>query len=82
FQEVMRIAGLTRAIATPTLLVAPKKGLNRTEWQFKPYRTYCTNLTICQVPGNHWAFLVEPEAFNRAIAEFLRMRERDDMISG
>ena len=71
FEDVMRVAGLTKPLEIPTLLIKPEKGLNRTEWQLKPYKTYLQNLRICEVPGNHWAFLVEPEAFNQAVAEFL-----------
>jgi pimeloyl-ACP methyl ester carboxylesterase len=71
FADVMQVAGLTIPIAIPTLFVQPEQGLNRTEWQLKPYKTYLKNLRIVQVPGNHWCFLVEPEAFNQAIATFL-----------
>lgn len=71
FEDVMEVAGLTTAIALPTLFVQPEQGLNRTAWQLKPYRTYLQNLTLVQVPGNHWCFLVEPIAFNQAIASFL-----------
>jgi pimeloyl-ACP methyl ester carboxylesterase len=71
FADVMQVAGLTLPITIPALFVQPEKGLNRTEWQLKPYKTYLKNLKIVQVPGNHWCFLVEPAAFNRAIAAFL-----------
>ena len=71
FQEVMQVAGLTKPIETPTLFIQPLQGLNRMAWQLKPYRTYLANLEICQVPGNHWVFLVEPEIFNQTVAEFL-----------
>ena len=71
FDDVMEVAGLTRAIATPTLFIQPERGLNRTAWQLKPYRTYLQNLQIVQVPGHHWCFLVEATAFNGAIAHFL-----------
>ena len=76
FQEVMRVAGLTKPIEIPTLFIKPSQGLNRTQWQLKPYRTYLPNLQICEVPGNHWAFLVEPEIFNRTVAEFLNSKTR------
>ncbi len=72
FQEVMQVAGLTQPIEIPTLFIKPRQGLNRTPWQLKPYRTYLPNLQICEVPGNHWAFLVEPEIFNRTVADFLK----------
>lgn len=72
FEAVLTTAGLTQAIALPTLFVKPKQGLNRTEWQLKPYRTYLPQLQIAEVPGNHWAFLVEPDAFEAAIAQWLQ----------
>ncbi len=74
FQEVMRVAGLTKPIEIPTLFIKPRQGLNRTSWQLKPYRTYLSNLKISEVPGNHWAFLVEPEIFNRTVADFLNSK--------
>ena len=74
FQEVMGVAGLTKPIEIPTLFIKPRQGLNRTSWQLKPYRTYLSNLTISEVPGNHWAFLVEPEIFNRTVADFLNSK--------
>ena len=74
FQEVMQVAGLTKPIEIPTLFIKPHQGLNRTDWQLKPYRTYLSNLQISEVPGNHWAFLVEPEIFNRTVADFLNSK--------
>jgi pimeloyl-ACP methyl ester carboxylesterase len=71
FEDVMRVDGLTEPLAVSTLLIQPKQGLNRTNWQLQPYRRYLKHLTIQQVPGNHWCFLVEPDAFNQAIATFL-----------
>lgn len=71
FEDVMRIAGLTVPIDTPTLFVQSEKGVNRTDWQLKPYKTYLKNLHICNVPGNHWPFLVQPEAFNQTVKTFL-----------
>lgn len=71
FEDVMRVAGLCAPIALPTLFLQPEKGLNRTSWQLKPYKTYLKNLRICQVPGNHWPFLVRPLAFNRTVEAFL-----------
>ncbi|MCU0525761.1 MAG: alpha/beta hydrolase [Elainella sp. Prado103] len=71
FEDVMKVAGLTRPIAIPTLFIQPARGLNRTAWQLRPYRTYLQNLQIVQVPGHHWCFLVEPIAFNQAVAQFL-----------
>ncbi|MEQ8964052.1 MAG: alpha/beta hydrolase [Coleofasciculus sp. C2-GNP5-27] len=71
FEDVMLVAGLTVPIHIPTLFVQPEKGVNRQDWQLKPYKTYLKNLQICQVPGNHWPFLVAPEEFNRTVEAFL-----------
>lgn len=71
FEDVMRVPGLTEPIHIPTLFVQPEKGVNRMEWQLKPYKTYLKNLRICQAPGNHWPFLVEPDTFNRIVENFL-----------
>ena len=71
FDEIMLVAGLTKAIAIPTLFVQPQNGLNRSVWQLQPYKRYCQNLQICEVPSHHWAFLAEPEPFNKVILEFL-----------
>ncbi|MFP4124825.1 MAG: alpha/beta fold hydrolase [Coleofasciculus sp.] len=71
FEDVMLVAGLTVPIHIPTLFVQPEKGVNRQDWQLKPYKTYLKNLQLCQVPGNHWPFLVAPEEFNRTVAAFL-----------
>lgn len=71
FNEVMEIAGLTEPISIPTLLIQPEKGVNRFDFQLKPYQTYLKNLTIKQVPGNHWSFLVAPETFNQTVANYL-----------
>lgn len=77
FLDVMEVAGLTDVIEIPTLFVQPQQGLNRTAWQLKPYHTYLRQLQIVQVPGNHWCFLVEPAAFNQAIATFLKSQSSD-----
>ncbi|NEP61738.1 MAG: alpha/beta hydrolase [Symploca sp. SIO2G7] len=71
FEEVMQVDGLTDFIDISTLFVLPEAGLNRLDWQLKPYKTYLKNLNICPVPGNHWPFLVQPEAFNKTVAAFL-----------
>ena len=71
FTDVMQQAGLTKPLAIPSLFIQPTKGLNRTQWQLKPYYRYLNNLEIKQVPGNHWVFLVNPAEFNQAIAKFL-----------
>jgi haloacetate dehalogenase len=71
FEDVMRVAGLCAPIDLPTLFLQPEKGLNRKDWQLLPYKTYLKNLRICQVPGNHWPFLVYPDIFNRTVEAFL-----------
>ncbi|MEM8779397.1 MAG: alpha/beta hydrolase [Cyanobacteria bacterium P01_G01_bin.49] len=72
FDEVLKYDGFTQPIDIPTLLIKPVKGLNRIQWQLKPYRKYLTHLQIVEVPGNHWAFLVEPNSFNQTVANFLK----------
>ncbi|MGP0128882.1 MAG: alpha/beta fold hydrolase [cyanobacterium endosymbiont of Rhopalodia musculus] len=76
FEDVIKCAGLTESIEIPTLFIKLKKGLNRTSWQIKHYQTYLNNLNVKEVPGNHWAFLVEPEPFNQAIKAFLLDEQR------
>lgn len=76
FEDVMLVAGLTREVEVPTLFVKPTAGLNRFQWQLQPYLKYLTNLEICEVPGNHWAFLVESDAFNQVVLSFLE-KHRD-----
>lgn len=71
FEDVIKSAGLTELIKIPTLFIKPFFGLNKTSWQIKPYKTYLSNLYIKEVPGNHWAFLTEPEPFNQTIKTFL-----------
>ena len=75
FEDVMGFAGLTKTLDIPSLLVLPQQGLNRTAWQIQSYKKYLTSLEIKKIPGNHWAFLGEPETFNQAVAEFLSVRE-------
>ncbi|MGA1264075.1 MAG: alpha/beta fold hydrolase [Prochlorothrix sp.] len=72
FVDSMRMAGLTRSLDIPTLFIQPEQGLNRTDFQLQPYRTYLQKLQIQQVPGNHWPFLVEPAAFNQTVGAFLQ----------
>lgn len=71
FEDVLKVPGLTRPIEVPTMFIQPEKGVNRFEWQLKPYKQYLKNLTLQSVPGNHWAFLGEPIAFNQAVERFL-----------
>jgi pimeloyl-ACP methyl ester carboxylesterase len=75
FADVMCEPGFISPVDTPTLFIQPERGLNRQNWQIKPYKTYLTNFCLCQVPGNHWPFLTEPEAFNRTVAAFLAERK-------
>ena len=70
FDEVMRVPGLTVPVNTPTLFVQPEKGVNRQNWQLKPYKTYLKNLQISKLPGNHWCFMTQPESFNKRVATF------------
>ena len=77
FEDVMEVAGLTQAIAVPTLFIQPQRGLNRTAWQLKPYQTYLQHLQMAQVPGHHWCFLVEAIAFNQVVAQFLATQRND-----
>ena len=74
FEDVMGFAGLTKTLDIPSLLILPQQGLNRTAWQIHSYIKYFTSLEIKMIPGNHWAFLGEPETFNQAVAEFLSVR--------
>ncbi|MGE5655158.1 MAG: alpha/beta fold hydrolase [Actinomycetota bacterium] len=74
FEEVMEVAGLTEPINVPTLFIQPQRGVNRMAWQMQPYKTYLKGLKIERVPGNHWAFLVEPEAFNQTVVKFLEVQ--------
>jgi pimeloyl-ACP methyl ester carboxylesterase len=71
FEEVMGIPGLTTSIEIPSLFIQPEKGVNRQEWQLKPYKTYLKNLQVLRVPGNHWAFLTKPDEFNQTVKAFL-----------
>ncbi|RAM52955.1 MAG: alpha/beta hydrolase [Hapalosiphonaceae cyanobacterium JJU2] len=80
FEEVMQVPGLTVPIHIPTLFVQPEKGVNRQEWQLKPYKTYLKNLQLCQVPGNHWPFLTQPEAFNQTVKDYLQQQPREDYL--
>ena len=71
FLDVMQEQGVSRSSDIPSLFVQPEKGLNRASFQFAPYKKNLTKLSWATVPGNHWAHIVEPEAFNQAIANFL-----------
>lgn len=71
FTDVMQQSGLTKILTIPSLLIQPTQGLNRTQWQLKPYHRYLSNLEIKRVSGNHWVFLVNPDEFNQEVAKFL-----------
>jgi haloacetate dehalogenase len=71
FEDVMHVAGFTVPIDIPTLFIQSETGVNRSNWQLKPYKTYLKNLRIDKVPGNHWPFLVQPDAFNQTVETFL-----------
>ncbi|MFG6093650.1 alpha/beta hydrolase [Leptothoe sp. ISB3NOV94-8A] len=71
FDAVLRVPGLTQEIQVPSLFMQPQAGVNRFDWQLKPYRKYLKNLRVETIPGNHWAFLVEPEGFSKTLIDFL-----------
>lgn len=71
FADVMRVAGLTEVLEIPSLLILPEQGFNRFNWQIESYPRYLQNLEVARVPGNHWPFLGEPEAFNHIVIKFL-----------
>jgi pimeloyl-ACP methyl ester carboxylesterase len=75
FDDVMRVAGVSRPLDIPALFIKPEKGLNRSALQLAPYRKYLTNLQVVEVPGNHWAHMVEPVAVTGAIAQFLETQD-------
>ena len=71
FIDVMKQKGLSKKLDIPSLFVLPENGLNRSGWQIKPYEKYLANLQKATVKGNHWAFVVEPDDFNKTIENFL-----------
>ena len=71
FNNVMNIASFTRAVEVPTLLIKFSEGLNRNDWQFKPYNQYLTNLDVTELTGHHWSFLTNPQEFNRVVDNYL-----------
>ena len=73
FDAVLRVPGLIKDIQVPTLFMQPEAGVNRFDWQLKPYRKYLKTLTVQTVPGNHWAFLVEPKAFENTLTTFFKV---------
>lgn len=75
FAAVMETPGFTEVIDIPSLLIQPENGVNRMSWQLKPYQAYLKNLTLQNVPGNHWPFLVESTTFNTVIRQFLEQHK-------
>ncbi|WP_353933087.1 alpha/beta hydrolase [Okeanomitos corallinicola TIOX110] len=71
FDAVIEVPGFINPIETPALFIQPERGVNRQDWQIKPYKTNLKNLIFKKVPGNHWPFLTKPEDFNQTVAEFL-----------
>ena len=71
FSECMTVPGLTQPLAIPTLLIKSTQGVNRSEWQLKPYHQYLQSLDIQTIEGNHWAFLTNPADFNPRVRQFL-----------
>ncbi|MEA5620730.1 alpha/beta hydrolase [Cronbergia sp. UHCC 0137] len=82
FQAVMQVPGFITPIDTPALFIQPQKGLNRQNWQIRPYKTNLKNLVFCQVPGNHWPFLTHPAEFNQTVASFLASQYSRSQESG
>jgi len=74
FEDLVRDRGLTDAVVVPSLLIRPERGLNRFAWQLRPYYDYFADLQVVAVPGNHWAFLSDPEPFDRTVKQFLDTR--------
>ena len=72
FEDVMSFASFTRQVDVPTLLIKFDAGLNRSQWQFKPYYQYLSNLEVRELSGNHWGFLTHPAEFNREIRNYLK----------
>ncbi|NET74480.1 MAG: alpha/beta hydrolase [Sphaerospermopsis sp. SIO1G2] len=75
FDAVLEIPGFVSSVDTPALFIQPEKGVNRQEWQIKPYKTHLKNLTFQKVAGNHWPFLTKPEEFNQVVKEFLEAQD-------
>ncbi len=71
FDAVLEVPGFITPVDTPALFIQPEKGVNRQDWQIKPYKTNLKNLTFKKLPGNHWPFLTKPAEFNQTVAEFL-----------
>ena len=76
FAESVAVNGLTEPLDVPTLLLLPAQGMNRRDWQIRPYRTYLRQLEMGNIPGNHWPFLVAPDAFNPVVDRFLAAKSQ------
>ncbi|MFM1842194.1 MAG: hypothetical protein RLZZ490_930 [Cyanobacteriota bacterium] len=71
FEQVMSVPGLTETLDLPCLLIKPDRGVNRSARQIAPFKRYFPQLTVVEVAGNHWSFLVNPKDFNPLVAKFL-----------
>lgn len=69
--DMLLVDGLPDKLDLPCTFIQPEQGLNRSDFQIKPFRRHLPQLQFVTVPGNHWPFLVEPQAFNSAIAQIL-----------
>ena len=72
FMDATTIPGFTESIDMPALLIYMTEGITTSERQLKPYKQYLTHLALCQLESNHWAFLVDPESFEKAVKTFLK----------
>ena len=71
FDAVLRVPGLIKEVQVRSLFMQPETGVNRFNWQLKPYQKYLLDLRIETIPGNHWAFLVKPQSFGKTLTNFL-----------
>lgn len=71
FMDMLLVDGLPDQLDLPCTFIQPEQGLNRSNFQIEPFRRHLSQLQFVTVPGNHWPFLVEPQAFNSAIAQVL-----------
>ncbi|MGD1897834.1 MAG: alpha/beta fold hydrolase [Phormidesmis sp.] len=79
FTDVMQVPGFTQPIDMPSLLVYMTKGINTSRRQLAPYKAHLTQLELCQLDSNHWAFMVDPEVFEQAIARFLEKQQGNNL---
>lgn len=71
FMDMLLVDGLPDRLDLPCTFIQPEQGLNRSSFQINPFCRHLPQLQFVTVPGNHWPFLVEPQAFNSAIAQVL-----------